>query len=112
MSEREGATRPPQGFAADSDPPYGHDCGPDCTCFRKRVYQVERTVTERFFYDPDEIKRTFGWAARGFDDDKTFEEFVVAKFEEHDGSQYGDSIFYSDANPQVGIDLIERWDDE
>ncbi len=24
---------PPQGFAADSDPPYGHECGPDCTCF-------------------------------------------------------------------------------
>lgn len=78
---------------------------------RKRVYFVERTVTDRFFYDPDEIKREFGWDLI-LSADKNFEDFVIETFEQHDGSLYADRFFYNDASTSVGTELVEMWDDE
>lgn len=78
---------------------------------RGRVYMIERTVTERFFYDPVEIAREFDWPTNGLPGEK-FEDFVIRVFERFDGSIYGDEFFPSDANPDGGIDVIERWDDE
>lgn len=80
---------------------------------RTRVYIVEQTVIERYFYTPDEIKTTFAdaWGdaeARG----ESFGDFVIGLFEEHDGSVFHGRFFYNDANPSVGVELVERWDDE
>jgi hypothetical protein len=77
---------------------------------RKRVYSVERTLVERFLYDPEELR--LSWADRLDAFGGSFEDFVVDLFEHVDGSQLGDGFFYHDANPSVGIELVERWDDE
>ena len=70
---------------------------------RKRVYIVEQTVTERYYYDPIELAQEHGI---------TTADEVIEFFELHDGSAYQDRWFHNDANPSVGIDLVERWDDE
>lgn len=82
---------------------------------RKRVYILEQTVTERCYYDPDEIQDRFSdeWNAwLRTHSGRPFGDFVIEMFELHDGSQFGDQVFYNDANPSVGIQLVERWDDE
>lgn len=77
---------------------------------RKRVYLVEHTVVERYYYDPDEIKMTFGDAWDAYSG--TFEDFVIELFEEHDGSVFHGRFFYNDASPSVYCELSEKWDDE
>ncbi len=75
---------------------------------RKRVYMVKRTLIERCYYDPDEIRREFGEPIEG----ESFEDFVVRVFERFDGSTYGDEFFPGDASPECWTELEERWDDE
>lgn len=77
---------------------------------RKRVYIVERTITERFYYNPEEIRLSFGDALDAHEG--SFDDFVIETFEQIEGCQMGDKFFYHDASPDVGIELIERWDDE
>jgi hypothetical protein len=77
---------------------------------RKRVYVVEQTITERYYYDPAEIKLTFGEAWDAYDG--SFDDFVQELFEEHDGSVFHGKFFYNDASPDVSLQLVERWDDE
>jgi hypothetical protein len=78
---------------------------------RKRLYIVERTVTERFSYDPDEVmaliaSRPLPWSTCSKEDR------IIDFFEDVDGSVYGDRVFSSDANPSIGVELVEQWDDE
>ena len=77
---------------------------------RKRVYIVEHTITERYYYDPAQIKSAFGGSWKDYGG--SFEDFVIELFEEHDGSQFHGKFFYNDASPSVGVELVERWDDE
>lgn len=78
---------------------------------RARVHLVERTITERFYYDPVAVnaeleRRDPPWPNASHHDR------ILDLFEDVDGSQYGDRLFSSDANPSVGCELVERWDDE
>lgn len=83
---------------------------------RQRVYVLEQTVTERYYYDPeklaadfaDEYKAWQGWNPPTY----TWDDFVIYLFEQYDGSQFCDTLFYNDANPSVGAELTEAWDDE
>lgn len=79
---------------------------------RKRVYMVERTLTERYFYDPEDLR--VSWADRldAFDGTFPTEDFVIDLFEHIGGSRLGDGFFYHDASPDVSVVLIERWDNE
>jgi hypothetical protein len=77
---------------------------------RKRVHILEQTVTERYYYDPEQIRSDFAEALDGWTD--SFEDFVIETFEQHDGSRFMEHWFYNDANPSVGVELTERWDDE
>ena len=74
----------------------------------KRLYTLTQTVAERHFYDPDEIRREFGEPEAG----ETFDDFVIRVFERFDGSIFGDEFFPTDANPQVGVELVTGWDDD
>ena len=78
---------------------------------RKRLYYVERTLTERFYYDPDEVKTHLIGRPLPFNG-CTDEDRIIDLFEDVDGSAYGDRIFSHDANPGVGCELREQWDDE
>lgn len=82
------------------------------TATRQRVYIIERTVTERFYYDPEEIARDFNWPEIEGHYRGTFEDFVIETFEQHEGSLFANNYFSDDANPSVGHELVERWDDE
>src|SRR5579862_3095307 len=72
---------------------------------RKRVYIVEHTITERYYYDPEEIRQTWGDALDAWEG--SFEDFVIDLFEQHDGSVFHGKFFYNDANPSVGVELLE-----
>lgn len=72
------------------------------------VYTVSKTVTERCFFNPDEIRREFGEPMEG----ESYEDFVIRVFERFDGSVYGDEMFPNDANPQVGHEVRVGWDDD
>jgi hypothetical protein len=69
----------------------------------KQVYVLEQTVTERYFYDPVALAQNHG---------VTTADEVIELFEKHDGSVYCDELFYNDANPSVGVELVTRWDDD
>lgn len=77
---------------------------------RKRVYIAEETLVQRYYYDPDEIRRDFGEALDAWTG--TFEDFVIDTFEEHNGSTFHGRYFYDDASPSYYVQLVERWDDE
>lgn len=77
---------------------------------RERLYLVEATVTERFYYDPEDLRWNFVRELAAWDG--TFDDWVLSIFEEHYGSQFFDRHFHNDASPEVGNELVERWDDE
>lgn len=75
---------------------------------RKRVYTLEQTVTERYYYDPEKIADEYGAEFIAFQAEYphwTFNDFVIHLFELYDGSQFCDTLFYNDANPSVGLHL-------
>ena len=79
---------------------------------RKRVHIIEHTVTERYYFDPAEIAEKFNWDEIKDHYRGSFEDFVIETFEQHQGSLFANHWFYDDANPSVGVEIIERWDDE
>lgn len=80
---------------------------------RELVFLIEQTIVKRYYYTPSFLKTHFedAWReceARG----GTFDDFVIDLFQEYDGSVFHGRFFYDDANPSVGYELIERWDDD
>jgi len=74
---------------------------------RRRLFVLVSSVTERHFVDLADVKRECGEPLEG----ETWDDFLIRVFERFDGSVYGDELFPSDANPQVGIE-IEAHDPE
>lgn len=74
---------------------------------RRRIYILKQTIVERYFYDPVAVFKEFGWNSS-----VPQEDFIIETFQRYDGSQFCDDWFTNDASPSVGIELVERWDDE
>ncbi len=68
-------------------------------------YLVRRTITDEFEYDPVALRVAFG-------SDNMTDDDVLGLFDLHDGSQYGDTLFSNTADTSVGVELVQREDDE
>lgn len=87
--------------------------GPSCPPVydpRPLLYFARTTLVEEYHFDPEQIRQDFGDALDAWEG--SFEDFVIDLFEEHDGSNFHGKFFYNDANPQYGVELIERYDNE
>lgn len=60
---------------------------------------LEDTLVERYYV----TEKALAMVPEGADRD----DFLIELFEQHAGSTYCDELFYNDANPSVGRDVIE-----
>ena len=69
---------------------------------------IRVTTTETFGFSHDEIVRTFGDPPQG----KSYDDWVLELFYEHNGSIYGDNLFSSLADQDSGMEVLpDGWDE-
>jgi hypothetical protein len=68
------------------------------TLCESRRLVLENTVTERYCV----TEKALALVPNGADRDT----FLIKLFQQHDGSAYCDELFYNDANPSVGVDIV------
>lgn len=89
---------------------------------------LKRTTTEEYEYDPAKLKATFldefavfrasrlnhvyrHLSVRDFTEAEIWESFVIEKFEQHEGSVYGDELF-GQIDVDAGVVLFNRSEDD
>ena len=71
----------------------------DASAAKRRDLVLEDTLVERYYV----TEKALALVPEGADRD----DFLIELFEQHAGSAYCDELFYGDANPQVGRDVLE-----